>query len=117
VLQSRKHDRDVQLYAFACWPATATTTASEPEAELARFTETLLVALPVSYQSRYPPRQEPKNDRAKPRSPAFSFLAVNPTACHCEILAPGLGHLRREAFPRPEDELLGKFAVEFTNLL
>src|SRR5216683_3368140 len=32
-------------------------------------------------------------------------------------LAPGLGHLRREAFPRPEDDLLGKSAVEFTNLL
>lgn len=31
-------------------------------------------------------------------------------------LAPGLGHLGREAFPRLED-LLGKLAIEFTNLL
>src|SRR6266568_8501646 len=30
---------------------------------------------------------------------------------------PGLSRRRREAFPRPEDDLLGKFAVEFTNPL
>src|SRR5947207_14620311 len=60
---------------------------------------------------------EPQRSGVAFHSSHSSFLAVNPTACRCEILAPGLGHPSREAYPRPENDLLGKFVVESTNLL
>jgi len=46
--------------------------------------------------------------RPEPRQPFASYAIKS--------VAPGLGHLGRQTFPRP-DHLCGKFAVEFTNFL